>query len=114
MITPVFSAFLGLREESPLGRSPDRLRLGVLAPSGGPCSSPRSWGTGGRGWDSASLRCVVLTRRKPKLLLLLSGELLLRLATRQLLALLFQLPPRFTRFEPDAGPRPFLHAPKYF
>ena len=34
------------------------------------------------------------------LLLLLSGLLLLRLATRQLLALLFQLPPRFTRFEP--------------
>jgi len=34
------------------------------------------------------------------LLLALSGLLLLRMATRQLLALLFQLPPRFTRFEP--------------
>ncbi len=34
------------------------------------------------------------------LLLALSGLLLLRLATRQLLALLFQLPPRITRFEP--------------
>ena len=33
------------------------------------------------------------------LLLALSG-LLLRLPTRQLFALLFQLPPRFTRFEP--------------
>ena len=29
------------------------------------------------------------------------GLLLLRFATRQLLALLFQLPPRFTRFVPD-------------
>ena len=34
------------------------------------------------------------------LLLALFGLLLLRLADRQLLALLFQLPPRFTRFEP--------------
>ena len=34
------------------------------------------------------------------LLLALFGLLLLRLATRQLLALLFQLPPRFTRLEP--------------
>ncbi|HNT52006.1 MAG TPA: hypothetical protein PKH19_01290, partial [Candidatus Syntrophosphaera sp.] len=34
------------------------------------------------------------------LLLLLFGLLLLRFATRQLLALLFQLPPRFTRFDP--------------
>ena len=40
------------------------------------------------------------TGRNPLLLLLLAGSLLLRLATRQLLALLFQLPPRFTRFEP--------------
>ena len=34
------------------------------------------------------------------LLLALSGQLLFRLPTRQLLALLFQLPPRFTRLEP--------------
>ena len=34
------------------------------------------------------------------LLFLLSGLLLLRLADRQFFALLFQLPPRFTRFEP--------------
>ena len=34
------------------------------------------------------------------LLLLLFGLLLFRFATRQLLALLFQLPPRFTRFDP--------------
>jgi len=44
-------------------------------------------------------------------MLLLPGPLLLRLATRQLIALLFQLPPRSTRFDPDAGPRPLLHAP---
>ncbi len=42
----------------------------------------------------------VLQTRKPMLLLLLFGLLLFRLATRQLLALLFQLPPRFTRFDP--------------
>ena len=35
------------------------------------------------------------------LLLALSGLLLLRFADRQLFALLFQLPPRLTRFEPD-------------
>ena len=34
------------------------------------------------------------------LLFLLSGLLLLRFADRQLLTLLFQLPPRITRFEP--------------
>ena len=41
------------------------------------------------------------TRRKPLLLFLLSGELLLRFDTRQFLALLFQLPPRKTRLEPS-------------
>ncbi len=63
----------------------------------------------GRSWMGQrwSLPCVVLTRRKPRLLFSLPGELLLRFATRQLLALLFQLPPRFTRFEPDAGPLTF-------
>ncbi len=39
-------------------------------------------------------------RRNPMLLLRLDGELLLRLATRQFVALLFQLPPRLTRLEP--------------
>jgi hypothetical protein len=38
--------------------------------------------------------------RKPTLLLRLSGFILLRMADRQLRALLFQLPPRITRFEP--------------
>jgi hypothetical protein len=34
----------------------------------------------------------------------LSGVFLLRFADRQFLALLFQLPPRFTRLEQDEGP----------
>lgn len=38
------------------------------------------------------------------LLFVLDGLLLLRLAERQFCALLFQLPPRITRFEPDFGP----------
>ena len=43
----------------------------------------------------------------PVLLFLLSGLLLLRFADRQFLALLFQLPPRITRFEPvDHHPLP--------
>lgn len=42
--------------------------------------------------------------RKPRLLFRLSGEFLLRFAERQFLALLFQLPPRFTRFCPEPGP----------
>ena len=40
------------------------------------------------------------------LLLRLPGELLLRFADRTFLALLFQLPPRFTRFEPDLAVTP--------
>ena len=39
------------------------------------------------------------TRRNPRLLLRLSGVLLLRFDVRQFLALLFQLPPRLTRLE---------------
>lgn len=40
------------------------------------------------------------------LLLRLPGALLLRFADRTFLALLFQLPPRFTRFEPDLAVTP--------
>jgi hypothetical protein len=39
-------------------------------------------------------------------LFLFSGVLLLRFAERQFLALLFQLPPRLTRFEPLSDTRP--------
>ena len=38
------------------------------------------------------------------LLFVFDGVLLLRLADRQLSALLFQLPPRITRFEPSGAP----------
>lgn len=40
--------------------------------------------------------------RKPRLSFRLSGVFLLRLADRQFGAVLFQLPPRFTRLEPVA------------
>ncbi len=40
----------------------------------------------------------------PRLVFRLSGVFLLRFADRQFLALLLQLPPRFTRLEPDEGP----------
>ncbi len=49
------------------------------------------------------------TRRKPRLLFRLSGVLLFRFEERQFLALLFQLPPRFTRLEPF-GFRPHVCA----
>ena len=45
------------------------------------------------------------------LLLRLSGQLLLRLAERRFLALLFQLPPRITRFEPPE--KPYFHFLKF-
>jgi hypothetical protein len=44
--------------------------------------------------------------RKPRLSLRLPGEFLLRFADRQLTALLFQPPPRFTRFEPFSAFNP--------
>ena len=56
--------------------------------------------------NRALRRRRVLGRRKPRLLLRLPGEFLLRFADRQFLALLFQLPPRFTRFEPDTRVTP--------
>ena len=56
----------------------------------------RSVPSGGTSIPSAELRST----RKPWLLFRLSGEFLLRFADRQFLALLSQLPPRFTRFEP--------------
>lgn len=56
--------------------------------------------------------------RKPRLLLRLPGLFLLRLAARQLEALLFQEPPRFTRLSPwpvpnyaDATYSPLLQMP---
>ena len=48
--------------------------------------------------DETALAAVVLARRKPLLLLRLSGVFLLRLAERRFVGLLFQEPPRSTRF----------------
>lgn len=50
--------------------------------------------------ETTSLKLTVLERRKPLLLFLLSGVLLLRLAQRRLAGLLFHEPPRKTRLEP--------------
>ena len=53
--------------------------------------------------------------RKPLLLFRLSCVCLLRFAERQLSELLFQLPPRFTRFEPVTTHRQaFQHMPAEF
>ena len=67
-----------------------------------PVLAPRT-----RGWllmleaclqhDRVQSKVGVLARRKPTLLLRLSGWLLLRLAERRLLGLLFHEPPRRTR-----------------
>lgn len=67
---------------------------------------PASGTRAARPGQRVSLPCVVLTGRKPRLLFLFVGVLLLRFAERQLFALLFQLPPRFTRLDPEDGPRP--------
>ena len=45
------------------------------------------------------------------LLFLFDGLLLFRFAERQFCALLFQLPPRFTRFSPDCATTPKVHYP---
>ena len=59
------------------------------------------------GWPGHAellLRLGWAATRNPRLVFRLSGVFLLRFADRQFLALLFQLPPRFTRLEPDEGP----------
>ena len=54
------------------------------------------------------------TRRKPTLLLRLSGCQLLRFAQRQFCAGLFQEPPRITRFDPSIDARFFTYLPTPF
>jgi hypothetical protein len=48
-------------------------------------------------------------RRKPLLWFRFDGSFLFRFADRQFAASLFQLPPRFTRFEPLR----FVHLPRF-
>ena len=57
----------------------------------------------------AALARAVLAKRKPLLLLRLSGVFLLRLAERKLAGTLPQLPPRSTRF--SQGMRAFAGEP---
>ena len=54
-----------------------------------------------RGAAFGPLRSELRSTRNPMLLFVFVGLLLLRFATRLLLALLFQLPPRYTRLVPD-------------
>ena len=53
-------------------------------------------------WTIRSTKPSRKPTRKPRLLLRLPGVLLLRLAERKFVPVLFQEPPRLTRFEPDA------------
>jgi len=53
-----------------------------------------------------SLSSELQATRNPRLLLQLPGVFPFRYADRQFLAVLFQLPPRFTRFEPDLDKAP--------
>ncbi len=68
-------------------------------------------------WDRSAVGSVVgastpkgaRAKRKPSSLLRFVGWFLLRFAVRQFAAGLFQLPPRFTRFEPqDRSPPPVV------
>ena len=84
---------LELAHRSPRGLASAELSLrepahprGTLSAAARPCLLYRF-----TSWEAA--------RRKPRLLLRLSGLLLFRLPAVQFLELLFQLPPRFTRFE---------------
>ena len=88
-------------------RVPARRSLALPAARNRTCSFPPSRDTGHTGWDPACPGArMVLERRKPMLLFRLAGSLLFRLAERQFPASLFQLPPRFTRFVPEAAPSP--------
>ena len=83
-------------------------RLGRPARAAPQRSSPRTLASSRarkhpKGYKDKSVKGyrTSLSRRKPRLSLRLPGDQLLRYADRQLLALLFQLPPRISRFEPD-------------
>ena len=57
-------------------------------------------------WSEDIERHEGLARRNPRLLLRFPGEFLLRFATRAFAGVLFQDPPRLTRFEPSRGATP--------
>ena len=66
------------------------------------CSSSLSRSAGRAEWGPVPGKA--LERRKPLLLFSFEGLLLFRLDEVQLEALLFQPPPRFTRFDPEEEP----------
>jgi len=76
---------------------PARGRPGHRSPDRG--VADRDW------WTAGPVQCGIhrdgwaAAKRKPRLLFRFSGAFLLRFAGRQFLALLFQLPPRITRYE---------------
>ena len=76
----------------------------VIDAAGFECSRHSRWQSVYDLFLSIRSFCIILSseraRRKPLLLFLLSGLLLSRFDERQLLASLFQLPPRFTRLDP--------------
>ena len=92
----------------------------MLAAPGGQRSfcSPRMipwavWRAVGSVWRRASAPSAELAAtRKPRLLFRFDGVFLLRFADRQFLAALFQLPPRFTRFEAVTAHRELLSHPR--
>ena len=75
------------------------------------CKPERDNGLFINGNPSLFLSYGTKTTRKPTLLLRLLGFQLLRLATRQFVELLFQLPPRITRLEPSANALTFVVYP---
>ena len=95
------------------GTSPVRPNAIVRPPDTAPAERERNLdfrrrarplrGVGGSGPANQGRKCRAT--RNPMLLFLLSGWLLLRLAERQLSALLFQDPPRSTRFVFGPAPR---------
>lgn len=100
-----FSKFRDLKYSIYLNHGKHRYQLSVRS-----CALYNSWSIGSareRNDHRASKRAksylAILTRRKPTLLLRLSGASLLRFAERKFCALLFQLPPRMTRLEPTFG-----------
>ena len=74
------------------------------APAGSPSFAGLESGRDAAGSTMVCFTMKLQASRKPRLLFRFDGVFLLRFAERQFAAVLFQLPPRFTRSAPDAGP----------
>jgi len=110
-LTPLFP-----REKRPPGAFDGASALATCPGRACVFAGPDTWSGSDRTAAGSELRshpgAVSELRTQWNPMLLLPGLLLFRFETRQLFALLFQLPPRFKRFEPD-GHRPhcFHHPP---